>query len=166
MFIFLLYLKYKNIFSNDMKNKDIFWMKKALSLAKHAMYCNEIPVGAILVFNDQLLSYAWNQSLEHCDPTAHAEIIALRLGGKKTKNYRLMNITMYVTLEPCLMCLGAILHSRISRLVFGAKNKKINSQMILHNDKIQITGGILESSCAIILKNFFYSRRKNFVKNI
>lgn len=150
-----------------MKN-DIYWMKYALYFAKLAKYNGEIPVGAIIVKNNKIISFGNNNTIKKHDPTAHAEIIALRKAGKYLKNYRLLNTTMYVTLEPCLMCSGAIIMSRISRLVFSTYNKKhynIGSFIDLLgiydiNHKIKINSGILKTECTNIIQNFFYLKRK------
>ncbi|QJC38397.1 tRNA adenosine(34) deaminase TadA [Enterobacteriaceae endosymbiont of Donacia fulgens] len=150
-----------------MKN-DIYWMKYALYFAKLTKYNGEIPVGAIIVKNNKIISFGNNNTIKKNDPTAHAEIIALRKAGKYLKNYRLLNTTMYVTLEPCLMCSGAIIMSRISRLVFSTYNKKyfnIGSFIDLLgiyniNHKIKINSGILRKECTNLIQNFFYSKRK------
>ncbi|QJC36763.1 tRNA adenosine(34) deaminase TadA [Enterobacteriaceae endosymbiont of Donacia vulgaris] len=152
-----------------MKN-DIYWMKYALSFAKLAKNIGEIPVGAIIVKNNKIISYGINNSIKKNDPTAHAEIIALRKAGKYLKNYRLLNTTMYVTLEPCLMCSGAIIISRIARLVFSTYNKKysnIGSFIDLLgiyniNYKIKIHSGVLKKECTNIIKKFFSFKRKKF----
>ncbi|WP_246208759.1 tRNA adenosine(34) deaminase TadA [Enterobacteriaceae endosymbiont of Donacia bicoloricornis] len=150
-----------------MKN-DIYWMKYALYFAKLAKYNGEIPVGAIIIKNNKIISFGNNNTIKNNDPTAHAEIIALRRAGKYLKNYRLLNTTMYVTLEPCLMCSGAIIMSRISRLVFSTYNKKysnIGSFVDLLgiyniNYKIKINSGILKKECTSIIHDFFYLKRK------
>ncbi|QJC37172.1 tRNA adenosine(34) deaminase TadA [Enterobacteriaceae endosymbiont of Donacia thalassina] len=150
-----------------MKN-DVYWMKYALYFAKLAKNSGEIPVGAIIVKNNQIISFGNNNSIKKNDPTAHAEIIALRKAGKYLKNYRLLNTTMYVTLEPCLMCSGAIIISRISRLVFSTYNKKSNSigsfidllGIYKINHKIRINSGILKKECTNIIKKFFSLKRK------
>ncbi|QJC35537.1 tRNA adenosine(34) deaminase TadA [Enterobacteriaceae endosymbiont of Donacia sparganii] len=150
-----------------MKN-DIYWMKYALYFAKLAKNAGEIPVGAIIIKNNKIISYGVNSSIKTNDPTAHAEIIALRKAGKYLKNYRLINTTMYVTLEPCLMCAGAIIISRIPRLVFSTYNKKYNEigsfidllGIYNINYKITINSGILIKECTYIIKNFFSLKRK------
>lgn len=106
-----------------MKN-DEHWMQHAIILARYAELRGEIPVGTVLVINDNVIGEGWNCSIINNDPTAHAEILALRQGGKNMKNYRLLETTLYVTLEPCIMCATAMIHARINRLVFGTKNKK------------------------------------------
>tara|TARA_B110000008_G_scaffold83317_1_gene85117 strand:- start:840 stop:1289 length:450 start_codon:yes stop_codon:yes gene_type:complete len=147
--------------------KDEKWMKVAINEAKLAMKENEIPVGAVLVQNDRLIARAYNQPIKNNDPTAHAEIQLLRKAGEKQKNYRLVNTTLYVTLEPCAMCFGAMIHSRIERLVFGALDPKTGvcgSCMNLNdeknfNHKISILGGVLEEECSTLLRFFFKSLR-------
>ena len=150
-------------------NKDEKWMKIALNEANLAMNENEIPVGAILVKNGKLIAQSHNQPIKKNDPTAHAEIQLLRKAGEQQKNYRLIGSTIYVTLEPCTMCFGAMVHARIERIVFGASDFKTGvcgSCMNLNkenffNHKISITGGVLENESSELLKLFFKSRRDN-----
>ncbi|OOF71054.1 tRNA adenosine(34) deaminase TadA [Rodentibacter caecimuris] len=143
-------------------------MRYALLLADKAEQVGEIPVGAVLVdCEGNILGEGWNLSINHTDPTAHAEIIALRNGAKYIHNYRLLNTTLYVTLEPCTMCAGAILHSRISRLVFGALDYKtgaVGSRFHFFDDykmnhTIEIKGGVLAEECGQKLSDFFQKRR-------
>ena len=103
---------------------DAYWMKQALALAQKAWEQGEVPVGAILVLDDEVIGQGWNRPITRHDPTAHAEIMALQQGGQIGQNYRLLNATLYVTLEPCVMCAGAMVHSRIKRLVYGASDLK------------------------------------------
>jgi len=149
------------------------WMKIAIGEAQLAMDENEVPVGAVLVQNNKLIAQAHNQPIKNNDPTAHAEILAIRKAGDKLNNYRLPNSTLYVTLEPCLMCFGAIIHSRIDRVVYGASDSKNNfydkttkllSQSIFNN-KIALSHGILENECKEILNKFFILKRKSTLKN-
>ncbi|QJC35066.1 tRNA adenosine(34) deaminase TadA, partial [Enterobacteriaceae endosymbiont of Donacia piscatrix] len=148
-------------------NNDIYWMKCALNFAKLAEYSEEVPVGAIIIKNNKIISYGINNSIKNNDPTGHAEIIALRKAAKYLKNYRLLNTTMYVTLEPCLMCSGAIITSRISRLVFSTYNKKYNNtgsfidllSTYNINYTLKINSGILEKECKNIIKNFFLKKK-------
>ncbi|XBC39448.1 MAG: tRNA adenosine(34) deaminase TadA [Buchnera aphidicola (Nurudea shiraii)] len=147
---------------------DTYFMKKALDCAKLAEIKEEVPVGAVLVLNNIIIGKGSNSSISQHDPTAHAEIIALRSGGAFLKNYRLISTTLYVTLEPCFMCYGAIIHSRISRLVFGTsyKNKKsynyFNAIYLkkIRKNKIEITKNVLHEDCKNILKFFFKYKRK------
>ena len=145
------------IFKESM-TRDEKWMEIAIKEAQLAMHENEVPVGAVLVQEDKLIAKAHNQSLKNNDPTAHAEIEVLRMAGKKLRNYRIPKSTLYVTLEPCAMCFGAMIHSRIERLVFGATDPKsgvcgscINlNEEGFFNHKISITGGVLEKELSLI----------------
>lgn len=143
-------------------------MQRALVLADYAEQAGEIPVGAVLVDeNGEIIGEGWNQSITHHDPTAHAEIQAIRMAANTINNYRLLNTTLYVTLEPCTMCAGAILHSRITRLVFGASDYKtgaIGSRFHFFEDYrmnhyVQIQGGLLREQCSTKLSAFFKQRR-------
>ncbi|MDC3345492.1 tRNA adenosine(34) deaminase TadA [Candidatus Pseudothioglobus singularis] len=148
--------------SNDEK-----WMRIAIEEAKLAMDKDEVPVGAVLVKNDKLIAQAHNKPITKNDPTAHAEIQLLRKAGEQQKNYRLPESTLYVTLEPCTMCFGAMVHARIDKIVYGASDPKTGvcgSRMNLNeenffNHKISITSGILEKESSELLKLFFKSRR-------
>ena len=143
------------------------FMTLALQEAKKSQEMNEVPVGAIVVMDDEILSKSHNQPISQNDPTSHAEINAIRKASQNLGNYRLTGATLYVTLEPCAMCYGAIAHARISRLVFGAYDPKTGvcgSSINLYeqgcfNHTPQITGGILEKDCSILLKDFFKERR-------
>ena len=143
------------------------YMKVALEEAKKAGQRGEVPVGAILLKGDQVLAKDHNRCIELSDPTAHAEILVLRKGGEILRNYRLNDTVMYVTAEPCPMCVSAMVHSRISRLIFGALEPKfgaVESKLRLLNGnglnhKMKVDRGILEKECAEILKNFFKERR-------
>ena len=144
-------------------------MRYALELADKAEALGEIPVGAVLVDDARnIIGEGWNLSIVQSDPTAHAEIIALRNGAKNIQNYRLLNSTLYVTLEPCTMCAGAILHSRIKRLVFGASDYKtgaIGSRFHFFDDykmnhTLEITSGVLAEECSQKLSTFFQKRRE------
>ena len=150
-------------------NKDEKWMRIALNEANLAMDENEIPVGAVLVKNDKLIAQSHNRPINKNDPTAHAEIELLRKAGEQQKNYRLIGSTLYVTLEPCAMCFGAMIHARIERIVFGASDPKtgvcgscinLNEEKIF-NHKISITGRVLEKESSELLRLFFKSRRDN-----
>ena len=148
-------------------NEDEKWMSLALEQARKAEEEGEVPVGAILVKDGLLIAKAHNQPLLTNDPTAHAEIQLLRAAGKKLKNYRLTGTSLYVTLEPCTMCLGAIMHARIDRLVFSAYDPKTgvcgSSENLMDakcfNHKINLVSGVMENESKQLLKNFFYSRR-------
>ena len=148
-------------------SEDEKWMQVALSEAKIAKNKGEVPVGAVLIQNNQLVTKSHNQSISTNDPTAHAEILALRKGGNLEKNYRLVRSTLYVTLEPCAMCFGAMIHARIERIVYGASDPKTGvcgSCMDLNkenffNHKISITRGVLDKECSKLLRLFFKSKR-------
>ncbi|URJ23301.1 tRNA adenosine(34) deaminase TadA [Blochmannia endosymbiont of Camponotus sp. C-003] len=150
------------------ENTDIIWMRHAIALAAYAEIIGEMSVGAVLIHNGKLISYGWNSSIIYHDPSAHAEIVALRTGGKILGNYRLLGTTLYVTLEPCMMCIGAIIHARIYRLVCGAKNNKTIQRSWLkntlchpmNNHHVSLTTGVLEKECTYQLNNFFKHRRQ------
>lgn len=143
------------------------WMRRALDLAHRAEAEGEVPVGAVLVEDDELIAEGWNRPIGAHDPTAHAEIMALRAGARRLGNYRLPGTTLYVTLEPCTMCCGAMIHARISRLVFGAFDPKTGAagsvfsllQAPQHNHRVEVTGGVLAQECAQVLQAFFRARR-------
>ena len=143
------------------------WMRVAIDEAKLAMNKNEIPVGSVLIQNNKIIAQAHNQPIGNNDPTAHAEIQLLRKAGKQKENYRLIGSTLYVTLEPCAMCFGAMIHARVERIVFGALDPKTGvcgSCMDLNNEnffnhKISITGGVLEKESSDLLRLFFKSLR-------
>lgn len=147
---------------------DEYWMQRALALALRAQAEGEVPVGAILVLDNQVIGEGWNRSIGDNDPTAHAEIMALRQGGQVVQNYRLIDATLYVTLEPCVMCAGAMVHSRIRRLVYGANDLKTGAagslvDILRHprmNHQIEITTGVLADACAHQLSAFFRLRRE------
>ena len=148
--------------------KDEFWMQKAIALASQAEALGEVPVGAVIVANDEIIGEGFNQPITANDPTAHAEIIALRDAAKKINNYRLVNASLYVTLEPCTMCVGALIHARIQRLIFATTEPKSGavvsrSQLLsadYFNHKIDITSGILAQECQHQLSTFFQKRRE------
>ena len=148
-------------------NIDEQWMQIAIEEAKLAMKESEIPVGSVLVHNEKIIAQAHNQSIRNNDPTAHAEIQLLRKAGKQLKNYRFDGATLYVTLEPCAMCFGAMIHARIKRIIFGAFDPKtgvcgscinLNKESFF-NHKISIVGGILDKECSDLLRLFFKSKR-------
>ena len=147
---------------------DADWMQAALLLAARAAASGEVPVGAVLVQGESLLAEGWNQPIAAHDPTAHAEVLALRAAGQSLGNYRLADTTLYVTLEPCLMCVGAIVHARVARLVFGAFDPKSGAvTSCMHgfdvpglNHRVAATGGILAGECGALLKQFFRDRRR------
>ncbi|MGJ0484738.1 MAG: tRNA adenosine(34) deaminase TadA [Methylomicrobium sp.] len=146
---------------------DAAWMRHALRLAERAETLGEVPIGAVVVRDDCCIAEGWNRPIVTNDPTAHAEIVALREAGRAVGNYRLINATLYVTLEPCVMCMGAISHARIKRLVFGAFDPKRGA--VCHalsltdasflNHRVAWQGGVLEAECSDLLKSFFKARR-------
>lgn len=144
------------------------WMRYALRLAERADEEGEIPVGAVLVLDNNIIGEGWNRPIGRHDPTAHAEISALRQGGETLQNYRLLGATLYVTLEPCIMCAGAMVHSRISRLVYGASDFKTGAagsliDILGHpamNHKVEVTAGVLAETCSSRLSDFFRRRRE------
>lgn len=146
---------------------DTAWMRHALRLAERAEALGEVPVGAVLVKDGRCIAEGWNRPIASHDPTAHAEIVTLREAGKAVGNYRLVDTTLYVTLEPCVMCMGAISHARIERLVFGAFDPKRGA--VCHalsltdapflNHRVAWQGGVMEAECSALLKAFFKIRR-------
>jgi len=147
--------------------RDEKWMRHAMQLAARAEAMNEVPVGAVLVRGDDLIAEGWNVSINHHDPAAHAEIMAIRQAGSALGNYRLLDTTLYVTLEPCLMCVGAMIHARVGRLVYGASDLKTGAvhsvfpllQDERHNHRIEVTAGVLAEACSAQLSAFFQKRR-------
>ena len=143
------------------------FMQHAYEMAKRAEGLGEVPVGAVIVKNDKVIAEGWNRPISESDPTAHAEIVALRNAAKLIQNYRLLDTTLYVTLEPCAMCLGAILHARVKRLVFGAYDPRAGAVESVFqladegklNHRLNCTGGVMAEPCGQLLKDFFRSRR-------
>lgn len=160
--------------------KHTFWMRQALKVAAYSEQLGEVPVGAVAVVANQLVSVGWNAPISEHDPTAHAEVMALREAGKALGNYRQLQVTLYVTLEPCPMCAGAIVHARLLQLVYGTKDLKtgaVDSVFRLVSDKrlnhqLPVLGGVLEAECREQLQAFFKRRRaekkaaKKLVKQI
>ena len=150
------------------QQRDEYWMRHALGLARLAWEQGEVPVGAVLVQDERVIGEGWNRPIGQHDPTAHAEMMALRQGGKVLENYRLLNTTLYVTLEPCVMCAGAMVHSRITRLVYGAHDVKTGAagsllDVLGHpgmNHQIELHSGVLAEECAAMLSDFFRMRRE------
>ncbi|NOU52360.1 tRNA adenosine(34) deaminase TadA [Pseudoalteromonas sp. JBTF-M23] len=148
--------------------QDRYWMSQALIYADKAEQQNEIPVGAVIVKDNKLIAAGWNQSICNHDPSAHAEMQAIRQAGQVLKNYRLVDCTLYVTLEPCPMCAGLLVHSRLSRVVFGAKDAKTGAAGSIMNivrdpklnHQLDVTDGVLADECAQKLSAFFRRRRK------
>ena len=150
-------------------NNDEKWMVLAIKQAVKADTKGEVPVGAVIVKDGQLIAQAHNQPISTNDATAHAEIQLLRVAGRHQKNYRLIDTTIYVTLEPCAMCLGAMMHARIARIVFGASDPKTGvcgsradlTTESFFNHEMEISGSVLEKECKELLQSFFKSRRKD-----
>lgn len=148
-------------------SEDEYWMGQALARAEEAARAGEVPVGAVLVREDVVLGMGTNGPVAARDATAHAEVRALREAGEQADNYRLPDTTLYVTLEPCTMCFGALVHARVQRLVYGAAEPRAGvceSQLRLpeqdfYNHRIQVTGGVLADQSAELLRNFFARRR-------
>lgn len=152
---------------DPIRPEDETWMRRALELAGDGRALGEVPVGAVLVQGDRVLGEGFNQPVRSHDPTAHAEIVALRAAAQAVENYRLMDTTLYVTIEPCAMCAGALIHSRVSRLVFGATEPKAGAvcshlyllQQCQMNWRVRFTGGVLAAECGQVMREFFASRR-------
>lgn len=130
-------------------------MARALELAQRAQSEGEVPIGALVVLDDEVIGEGWNRPIAAHDPTAHAEIQAMRAAAAKVGNYRLTGATLYVTLEPCDMCVGAMFHARIAKAVYGAKDPK---KLVLKN-QVRIEGGVMAEECGAILSSFFAARR-------
>ena len=143
-------------------------MQKALKLASKAEAGGEVPVGAVLIKDNQLIAEGWNQPITSHDATSHAEIMAMREAGKKLNNYRLIDTTMYVTLEPCSMCVGAMIHARVSKVVYGAPELRTGAlggafnllSANQHNHIFEVVSGVLAEESKTLLLDFFQSRRK------
>jgi tRNA(adenine34) deaminase len=148
-------------------SEDEAWMRQAFAEAEVAASVGEVPVGAVVVSNGEIVGRGLNRPIQDSDPTAHAEIMALRAAATAVNNYRLPGTTVYVTLEPCAMCMGAMLHARVARVVFGAYDEKsgaAGSVLDLSNNRklnhqLEVNGGILADQCGALLQNFFKSRR-------
>ena len=148
--------------------QDAVWMRQALDQAHNAWALGEVPVGAVVVKDGQVIATGFNQPIGTHDPTAHAEIMALRAAASILGNYRLPGCELYVTLEPCAMCSGAMIHARLSRVVFGASDPKTGAcgsivnlfEQNQFNHHTQLTGGVMAQECGALLKDFFAERRK------
>jgi tRNA(adenine34) deaminase len=157
-------LQQENVFSAQ----DAQWMNHAFALAAQGGELGEVPVGAVIVCDNQVIGEGFNQPIASHDPTAHAEIVALRQAAQKVQNYRLVGSTLYVTLEPCTMCVGALVHARIERLVFATTEPKagavVSKSQLLDNDyfnhRIHYSGGLLAQQCQYQLSDFFARRRE------
>lgn len=157
----------KTVSGSAFSNEDGQWMREALALARHAEANGEVPVGALLVYEGRVIGRGWNQPIGAHDPTSHAEIVALRDAAASLSNYRLPGSTMYVTLEPCMMCAGAMIHARVARVVFGAPDPKTGAAGSVFdllgtrklNHDVTVTGGVLAGECGQLLSAFFARRR-------
>ena len=147
--------------------RDEAYMRRALELARHAEEAGEGPIGALVVLNDEIIGEGWNQPIVAHDPTAHAEIVALRAAAVRMRNYRLPAAVLYVTLEPCAMCAGAMVHARMARVVYGAADPKTGAAGSVFNllespslnHRAQVTRGVLAEECGEMLRKFFEARR-------
>lgn len=143
------------------------WMRRALELARRAQAADEVPVGAVLVRAQEIVGEGWNRPIGESDPTAHAEVCALRAAGSALRNYRLVDTTLYVTMEPCPMCAGALVHARVARLVYGATDSRAGAAGTVFdlvraaelNHRLEVSGGVLEPECRELLQAFFRARR-------
>ncbi len=148
-------------------DRDYDCKRHAINIAKTAANNQEVPVGAVLVLDDINIGEGYNTPIIKHDPSAHAEMVALRAGALKCENYRLPNSTLYVTLEPCMMCVGAIVHARVGRLVYGAADPRTGAavsmlrgfELPFLNHKVECVGGLMEQECGELLKGFFRDRR-------
>jgi tRNA(adenine34) deaminase len=146
---------------------DNHWMRMALELAREAGACGEVPIGAVIVVGDRVVAGGANRTIRDCDPTAHAEIVALRAAAKITGNYRLTEATLFVTVEPCAMCAGALIQARMARLVYGADDAKGGAVRTCFrllddarlNHRVEFTAGVLAEEAVGVLRDFFAARR-------
>jgi tRNA(adenine34) deaminase len=146
---------------------DLEYMRLALEEARAAALAGEVPVGAVLVFDGKVLARSGNRTIRDCDPTAHAEIVVLREAARVLRNYRLLGTTLYVTIEPCSMCAGAIVQARVPRVVYGCDDPKGGAvrscfEILSHprlNHQVAVTGGVLGEECAAVIQSFFAERR-------
>jgi tRNA(adenine34) deaminase len=149
-------------------NADIEFMRQALAEARESALRGEVPIGAVLVHEGRILARAGNRTIRDCDPTAHAEIVALREAARIIGNYRLADTTLYVTIEPCSMCAGAMIQARVPRLVYGAAEPRGGAvrscfEVLSHpdlNHRVQVTSGVLASECSEVIQTFFAARRQ------
>lgn len=150
-----------------MDDNDLIFMQRALELAQQAEVAGEVPVGAVIVKDNEIVAEGFNQPISTADPTAHAEIIAMRAAAKVLNNYRLNDCTLYVTLEPCSMCAGAMVHARVKRLVFGADDPRTGSvgsvmDIARHpvlNHQLEVSSGVMADESAAMLREFFRAKR-------
>jgi len=148
-------------------NNDELWIEEALRAAQRALEAGEVPVGAVVVCAGRIVGRGWNRNIVDSDPTAHAEIVALREAGAAVGNHRLAECDLFATIEPCAMCAGALVHARIRRLIYGADDTRAGAvqsvmQVLNHpqlNHKVEVRGGVLAGRCAELLQTFFKNRR-------
>lgn len=146
---------------------DVHFMARALDLAREAQAADEVPVGAVIVKDGAIIGEGWNRPISTSDPTAHAEMIAMRAAAQTLGNYRLLDTTLYVTLEPCAMCAGAMVHARVKRLVYAATDPRAGAagsvfNIVQHpalNHRLEIVAGVMADECAAVLRGFFATRR-------
>ncbi len=151
-----------------MSFSDEYFMQKALELADQAAAQGEVPVGAVVVLENNIIGSGWNQPISAHDPTAHAEMVAVRDAAQTLNNYRLSGASLYVTIEPCTMCAGALIHSRIKRVIFGATEPKsgvaVSNGCLFEgehlNHRVEVSGGVLADSCSALMSAFFQRRRQ------
>ena len=151
----------------ETEEQDVLWMNQALLLARQAGSEGEVPIGAVVVKDDELVGSGWNRNIALNDPSAHAEIMAMRDAGKRLGNHRLPGCSLYVTLEPCPMCAGAMIHARLARVVYGADDPKTGAaggvfdllNHPAHNHAAVISGGCLAEESSVLLRDFFRERR-------
>jgi len=149
------------------QSEHLQWMQQAYRLARLAAEQGEVPVGAVIVKDDRIIAKGWNQPLQHSDPTAHAEIVAMRQAAQQLGNYRLLDCTLYATLEPCVMCVGALVHARLAQVVFAALDPKAGAvcsqlrllEQPLFNHRVSWKSGVMAEECGHLLKQFFKERR-------
>lgn len=159
---------HENFVSGPVSEEDVMWMKHALTLADKAELIGEVPVGACVVLNGELIGEGFNSPISDNDPSAHAELRAVKDAASKVQNYRLIDATLYVTLEPCSMCAGMLVHARVKRVVFGTKDAKTGAagsvmNLLQHpalNHQVEIVSGVLAEDCANKLSDFFRKRKK------
>jgi tRNA(adenine34) deaminase len=150
-----------------MQSEDQTFMSRALELARMAEAAGEVPVGAVIVKDGQIIAEGWNRPIAAHDPSAHAEMIAMRAAAQALQNYRLLDTTLYVTLEPCAMCAGAMVHARVKRLVYAATDPRAGAagtifNIVQHdalNHRLEVTGGVMAQECGELLRVFFQARR-------
>ena len=147
------------------------FMREALDQARRALHVGEVPIGAVVVAEGRVAAVGFNQPIRAVDPSAHAEIVALRQAARATGNYRLTGATLYVTLEPCLMCVGAIVNARLTSVVYGAREPKwgalgsiLDARELSLNHRLEVTGGVLEAECRQVVVDFFKFRRAEDLK--